>query len=35
MAVDIRVPSLFAEPRRIIDVEEAAQKLRTVLPDLD
>src|SRR4051794_28899360 len=23
MAVDIRVPSLFAEPRRIIDVEEA------------
>ena len=35
MAVDIRVPSLFAEPRRIIDVEEAVQKLRTVLPDLD
>ena len=35
MAVDIRVPSLFAEPRRIIDVEEAVTKLRTVLPDLD
>ncbi|WP_172123666.1 penicillin-binding protein 2 [Devosia sp. 919] len=35
MAVDIRVPSLFAEPRRIIDVEEAVQKLRTVIPDLD
>lgn len=35
MAVDIRVPSLFAEPRRIIDVEEAVSKLRTVLPDLD
>ncbi|MGV3490478.1 MAG: peptidoglycan D,D-transpeptidase FtsI family protein [Devosia sp.] len=35
MAVDIRVPSLFAEPRRIIDVEEAVQGLRTVLPDLD
>jgi len=35
MAVDIRVPSLFAEPRRIIDVEEAVQKLRTVLPELD
>jgi len=34
MAVDIRVPSLFAEPRRIIDVEEAVQKLRTVLPNL-
>ena len=35
MAVDIRVPSLFAEPRRIIDVEEAVQALRTVLPDLE
>ncbi len=34
MAVDIRVPSLYAEPRRIVDVEEAVQKLRTVLPDL-
>ncbi|UYO00777.1 MAG: penicillin-binding protein 2 [Devosia sp.] len=35
MAVDIRVPSLFAEPRRIVDVEEAVSKLRTVLPNLD
>ncbi|WP_374625748.1 peptidoglycan D,D-transpeptidase FtsI family protein [Devosia sp.] len=35
MAVDIRVPSLFAEPRRIVDVEEAVAKLRTVLPELD
>jgi cell division protein FtsI (penicillin-binding protein 3) len=35
MAVDIRVPSLFAEPRRIIDVEEAVRELRTVLPELD
>jgi cell division protein FtsI (penicillin-binding protein 3) len=35
MAVDIRVPSLYAEPRRIIDVEEAVRKIRTVLPDLD
>ncbi|MBJ7577009.1 penicillin-binding protein 2 [Devosia sp. MC532] len=35
MAVDIRVPSLYAEPRRIIDVEEAVSKLRTVLPSLD
>lgn len=35
MAVDIRVPSLFAEPRRIVDVEEAVTKLRTVLPELD
>jgi cell division protein FtsI (penicillin-binding protein 3) len=35
MAVDIRVPSLFAEPRRIIDVDEAVEKLTQVLPDLD
>ncbi|MEO5805021.1 penicillin-binding protein 2 [Devosia sp.] len=35
MAVDIRVPSLYAEPRRIIDVDEAVQKLATVLPDID
>lgn len=35
MAVDIRVPSLFAEPRRIVDVEEAVTKLRTVLPELN
>jgi len=34
MAVDIRVPSLFAEPRRIIDVDEAIEAIRTVLPDL-
>ena len=35
MAVDIRVPSLYAEPRRIINVDEAVDALRTVLPDLD
>jgi cell division protein FtsI (penicillin-binding protein 3) len=35
LAVDIRVPSLFAEPRRIIDVDEAAEAILTVLPDLD
>lgn len=35
MAVDVRVPSLYAEPRRIIDVEEAVAALRTVLPELD
>ena len=34
MAVDIRVPSLYAEPRRIIDVEEAVRGIRSVLPDL-
>ncbi|MEO7223424.1 MAG: penicillin-binding protein 2, partial [Devosia sp.] len=35
LAVDIRVPSLFAEPRRIIDVEEAAQAIHSVLPDIN
>lgn len=35
LAVDIRVPSLYAEPRRIIDVEEATQALLSVMPDLD
>nr|WP_314258397.1 penicillin-binding protein 2 [uncultured Devosia sp.] len=35
MAVDVRVPSLYAEPRRIIDVEEAVAAVRTVLPELD
>ncbi len=35
LAVDIRVPSLFAEPRRIIDVEEAAQAIKSVLPDIN
>lgn len=35
MALDIRVPSLFAEPRRIIDVDEAAAAIRAVLPDLE
>jgi len=35
MAVDIRVPSLFAEPRRILDVDEATDALLTVLPHLN
>ncbi|OEO28449.1 cell division protein [Devosia insulae DS-56] len=35
IAVDIRVPSLYAEPRRIVDVAGTAAQLRTVLPDLD
>lgn len=35
MAVDVRVPSLFAEPRRIVDVDEVVEKLSAVLPDLD
>jgi cell division protein FtsI (penicillin-binding protein 3) len=35
LAVDLRVPSLYAEPRRIIDVEEAAQAIHSVLPDMN
>lgn len=35
IAVDIRVPSLYAEPRRIVDAANTAAQLRTVLPDLD
>lgn len=35
LAVDIRVPSLYAEPRNIVDVEEAVDKLVTVLPELN
>lgn len=35
MAMDVRVPSLYAEPRRIIDIPQAVAALRTVLPDLD
>lgn len=35
LAVDIRVPSLYAEPRRIIDVNEAADAIHSVLPDIN
>ncbi|MHA1188947.1 MAG: peptidoglycan D,D-transpeptidase FtsI family protein [Alphaproteobacteria bacterium] len=35
LATDIRTASLFAEPRRIFDADEAAERLATVLPDLD
>ncbi len=35
LASDIRAPSLFAEPRRIIDLDEAVEKLSAELPDLD
>ncbi len=34
MARDIRVPSLYAEPRRIINIDEAVEKLSAQLPDL-
>jgi cell division protein FtsI (penicillin-binding protein 3) len=35
LATDVRVPSLYAEPRRLIDVDEAAELLTADLPDLD
>jgi len=35
LATDIKTPSLFAEPRKIIDVDEAIELLTAVLPDLD
>ena len=35
LATDIKTASLFGEPRRIVDVDEAIEKLSTVLPDLD
>jgi cell division protein FtsI (penicillin-binding protein 3) len=35
LAIDVRVPSLFAEPRRIIDIDEAVELLLGVMPDLD
>jgi cell division protein FtsI (penicillin-binding protein 3) len=35
LATDIKAASLFAEPRRIIDVDEAIELLGAVLPDLD
>ena len=35
LATDIKTISLFAEPRRIIDADEAGERLRTVLPELD
>ncbi|MEM8652234.1 MAG: penicillin-binding protein 2, partial [Pseudomonadota bacterium] len=35
LATDIVTSSLFAEPRRIVDADEAVEKLVTVLPDLD
>jgi len=35
LATDVRLPSLYAEPRKIIDVDEAAELLTATLPDLD
>src|SRR5262245_55701623 len=35
LATDVKMPSLFGEPRRIIDVDEATELLNAVLPDLE
>jgi cell division protein FtsI (penicillin-binding protein 3) len=35
LATDVMTPSLFAEPRRIIDADEASELLTAVMPDLD
>jgi cell division protein FtsI (penicillin-binding protein 3) len=35
LATDIRTVSLFAEPNKIVDVDDAVEKLSTVLPDID
>src|ERR1700756_3834258 len=35
VATDVKAPSLYAEPRKIIDVDEAVELLTAVLPDLD
>jgi cell division protein FtsI (penicillin-binding protein 3) len=35
LATDLNMVSLYAEPRRIVDVDEAVEKLASVIPDLD
>ncbi|KQV82865.1 penicillin-binding protein 2 [Rhizobium sp. Root1220] len=35
LATDIRTVSLFAEPHKVVDPDDAVEKLSTVLPDLD
>jgi len=35
LATDVRIDSAFAEPRRIVDKDEAIEKLMSALPDLD
>lgn len=35
LATDIKTASLYAEPRRILDPDEAAEKLATILPGFD
>ncbi len=35
LATDIKTSSLYAEPRHIVDADEAIEKLSTVLPEID
>jgi cell division protein FtsI (penicillin-binding protein 3) len=35
LATDVKSPSLYAEPRKLIDVDEAVELLTATLPDLD
>ena len=35
LATDVRVPSMFAEPQRIIDIDEASELLTAVMTDID
>jgi cell division protein FtsI (penicillin-binding protein 3) len=35
LATDLRTMSLYAEPRRIVDADEAVEKLATIIPNLD
>nr|WP_245413562.1 penicillin-binding protein 2 [Mangrovicella endophytica] len=35
MAIDVKTASLYAEPKRMVDIDEAIERLQTVLPDLD
>jgi len=35
LAIDVKAPSLFAEPRKLIDADEAEELLTATLPDLN
>ena len=35
LATDVAVPSLYADPRKIIDIDEAVELLTATVPDLD
>ncbi len=35
LATDVKTPSLFAEPRKLVDIDDAVERLTAALPDLD